>query len=94
MSGHTVVVSVHAYDLEIQDPDQFLIVGTLDRGPDGIGGQDLTIHWQAFVVYSQEPPATLLEHFIKMYTESNDALHLNPPGLVVDLDCFSAVSSI
>jgi hypothetical protein len=94
MSGHTVVVSIHAYHFEIQDPDQFLIVSTLDRGPDRVSAQDFAIHWETLVVYSQETTTTFLEHFIKMYTESNNALHLNPPGLVVDLDCFSAVSSI
>jgi hypothetical protein len=78
MSGHTVVVRIHAYHLEIQDPDQLLIIGTLDRGPDGIGGQDFAIHWETLVVYSQPTASTFLEHFIKMYTEPNNALHIEP----------------
>jgi hypothetical protein len=78
MSGHTVVVSVHAYHFEIQDPDQLLIVSPLDRGPDGIGSQDLTIHWETLVVYSQETSTTFLEHFVKMDTESNNAFHIEP----------------
>jgi hypothetical protein len=78
MSGHTVVVSIHAYHLEIQDPDQFLIVSTLDRGPDGIGGEYLAIHWETLVVYSQESTTTLAEYLVEMDRESNDAFHIEP----------------